>query len=295
MSDVKHTLAQVARYIARIVPDKQFIQTDWFLRFGKPLDLGNPLTFNEKLQWLKLYNHQPEYTIMADKYRAREWIAEHLTEIENLEQYLPQLYGVYKSFDEIDLKSLPRSFVLKTNHDSGGVILVQDKDRLDISAARRLLTKALKRNFYWNAREWVYKNIVPCIIAEEYLGDNLNDYKLFAFDGVVRAIQVDYDRHTNHRRNLYTLDWNYIPVSICYPTDKQVVIPKPESLGKMIEFASILSAGIPHLRVDFYEVGGRPIIGELTFLHGRGLEKFEPSDYGRVFGDWITLPERKIK
>jgi hypothetical protein len=166
------------------VPDPLYLRMLFRLRTGKKLNLEHPKTFNEKLQWLKLYDRKPEYTQMVDKYAAREWICRKLREsgYENPEEFLPVLYGRWNSFDEIDFPNLPDSFVLKTNNDSGTVILVPDKSKFDAKAARKKLTRGLAKNYFKHGREYQYKDIKPCIIAEEYLGDNINDYKLFCFE-----------------------------------------------------------------------------------------------------------------
>jgi hypothetical protein len=266
------------------------------LRTWKKLDLKHPKTFNEKIQWLKLYDRKPEYTQMADKYAAREWICRKLSEkgYENPGRFLPAVYGKWDRFDEIDFSSLPSSFVLKTNHDSGTVILVHDKLKFDAEAARKRLTKRLAINYYKYGREYPYKDIKPCIFAEEYLGDNIDDYKFFCFDGEVRVIQVDFDRFLKHRRNIYTPEWKFMPLQILYPNDPNHIISRPEDLTEMIKFAEILSCGLPHLRVDLYNVFGRIYIGELTFYHESGYAPFRPDSYNETFGEWITLPETKM-
>jgi hypothetical protein len=145
-------------------------------------------------------------------------------------------------------------------------------------------------NYYKYGREYVYKGIKPCIIAEEYLGDNINDYKFFCFEKGVCAIQVDFDRFSKHKRNIYTPNWQFMPLRMLYPNDPNIIIPRPENLAEMIKIAEILSYGIPHLRVDFYNVFGRIYIGELTFYHGSGCEPFYPDLYSETFGEWIKLP-----
>ncbi|MDR1379495.1 MAG: hypothetical protein LBJ36_10655 [Synergistaceae bacterium] len=264
---------------------------------GKKLDLKHPKTliFNEKIQWLKLYNRKPEYTQMADKCAARKWICRELSErgYEYPDSFLPAVYGKWDCFDAIDFSNLPDSFVLKTNHDSGTVVLVPDKSKFDAKAARKKLTKSLAINYYKHGREYVYRDIKPCVFAEEYLGYNINDYKFFCFDGKVRAIEVDFDRLIEHKRNVYTSDWNFVPLQIRYPNDPNHIIPRPEVLSEMIKIAEILSQGLPFLRVDLYNVLGRIYIGELTFYPASGCSLFYPDSYNEIFGGWIKLPDTK--
>jgi hypothetical protein len=271
--------------------DEEYIRRQYRYVTGKTLNLTNPRTFNEKLQWLKLYNRKPEQTIMADKYAAREWITDRLCSegYDKPENYLPKLYGKYASFDEIDFDALPDRFVLKTNHDSGGVVLVADKSKMDKAAARDKLTRSLNRNYYWMGREWPYKDIKPCIIAEEHLGDNISDYKFFCFNGQLRYIQVIFDRFIQHKMNFYTPEWKYIPLEGEYPTFPNITVDKPEKLSELIKISEILSKDIPFLRVDFYYIRNEIIIGELTLTPTNGHAHFNPESYGEMFGDWIEL------
>jgi len=208
------------------------------------------------------------------------------------------LLGVWEKFEDIDFKQLPGQFVLKCTHDCGSVAICRDKSTFDADAARKKLTKALGRNYYWQGREWCYKNIRPRIIAEQYMVDEsgyeLKDYKIFNFDGKPRLIQVDYDRFVRHRRNLYTPDWKYVEAEIAYPTAPEILIEKPKPLNRMLELAAVLSEGIPHVRTDFYCINELIYFGELTFYHGSGLEEFTPPGFGVEMGGWINLPSSKI-
>lgn len=271
--------------------DETFLKINYRLGAGKKLDLENPVTFNEKLQWLKLYNRREEYIPWVDKASAKEKAAEVIGE----EHIIPTL-GVYDSFDDIDFDALPDSFVLKTTHDSGGVVVVPDKSRFDMKKARRRLSTSLKRNFYYAGREWVYKDVKPRIIAEQYMVDEsgveLKDYKFFCFDGQVKMIQVDFNRFVKHKRNIFDTNWQVQDFMIKYPNDLSVKIEKPECLDEMLEIAGKLSQGIPHVRVDLYNISGKIYFGELTFYHGGGLEKFDPQEWNYTFGEWLRLPEK---
>ncbi len=279
----------LSKVASLIKDDETYLKLKWRLRFGEPLNLDSPRTFNEKLQWLKLHDHRPEYTRMVDKYEAKKYVAEKLGE-----EYIIPTLGVWDRFDDIDFDSLPNQFVLKCTHDSGGLVICKDKSTLDMEATRKKLEKYLKRNYYMQSREWPYKNVKPRIIAEKYMEEKgegeLKDYKIFNFDGKAKVIQVDYGRFTKHMRNLYSTQWDYIEAAICFPTDPNHKIPKPEKLDEMLALAEKLSAGIPHVRTDFYYIDDKIYFGELTFYHGSGMETFVPEEYGFTMGEYLKLP-----
>ncbi len=269
--------------------DKTYLKMKYRLVVGKKLNLKNPKTFNEKLQWLKLYDRKPIYTTMVDKYEAKKYVASIIGE-----EYIIPTLGVYNHFDEIDFDKLPNQFVIKCTHDSGGIVIVKDKKELNIEEAKKKIEKCLKRNYFYSGREWSYKNIKPRIIIEKYMVDEsqkeLKDYKIFTFDGKAKIIEVDFDRFIEHKRNLYDTDWKYIEAIIKYPTDKNVKINKPKSLNKMLELAEKLSKDIPHVRTDFYSIDDKIYFGELTFYHESGYGKFVPEEFGEELGSWIKLP-----
>jgi len=278
----------IEEQFACILDDREYISRRFEYRMGYRPDLDNPQTFNEKIQWLKLHNRNPQYTHMVDKYEAKEFVANKIGE-----EYIIPTLGVYNFFDEIDFSQLPSQFVLKCTHDCGSTMICKDKDKLDKKKMKKNYESMLRRNFYWGGREWAYKNVKPQIIAEQYLSDGTNidiwDYKIFTFNGIAKLIQVDYDRFGNHRRNLYTIDWQYIEASIQFPNDSKVQIDRPKALSKMIEIAEQLSAGIPHVRVDLYLVSGKIYFGELTFYHGSGYEIFKPAELEYKLGEMIQL------
>ena len=271
--------------------DKEFLEKYFEHWMEYKIDFNNPSTFNEKIQWLKLYNHKPEYTRMVDKYEMRQFVEERIGS-----GYTVPLIGVWESFDDIDFDQLPKQFVLKCNHDSGSIVIVQDKDKFDIEDAKEKINRTLSTNYYWRAREWAYKNVKRKIIAEPYLYDakqkELLDYRFFCFNGEVKAIIVDFDHTLNKigRRNFYNKYWEYMPLSLHYPTAPETIIEKPKCMEEMIEIAEKLSVSIPHIRIDFYIIDDRPIIGELTFYHAAGSQKFSPKKWDKIFGDWIDLP-----
>lgn len=269
--------------------DEAFIKQEYKNRFGVEPNLDNPQTFNEKMQWFKLYDHDPLHTQMADKYLARDYIADRIGE-----RYLIPLLGVYNSFGEINFDALPDKFVLKCNHDCGSVLLCTDKSQFDKKTAEKILSNALKKNYFYEGREWPYKNIQPKIIAEKYMGDNLTDYKFMCFSGKVKCIFVCTDRFTGEGLKVTFFDtkWERLPFERKYKSDPHE-IPKPDKLEEMISIAERLSANIPFLRVDLYLIDEKIYAGELTFFPGGGLEEFTPDEWDYTLGSWITLPDKR--
>lgn len=277
--------------MSHLIPDAPYLKLRYWLKFHKKLELKHPRSFNEKSQWLKLHDRRPEYTMMADKYEVKKYVADKIGE----EHIIPTL-GVWNSFDEIDFDALPNQFVLKCTHDSGGIVICTDKATFDKDGARKKIQAHLKNNYFWHTREWPYKNIKPRIIAEQYMVDEsgveLKDYKIFCFDGSTKLIQVDFDRFTGHKRNVYTPDWELVDLKMEYPKGDDKIIPRPKELDKMLHFASILSKGIPQVRVDFYYINDNIYFGEITFFHGSGYKRFTPAEWDEIMGSWITLPEK---
>lgn len=278
----------------KFIPDKYYLKMLYMVRIGEKLNLKEPKTFNEKLQWLKLYDRNKRYTQMADKYEVRKLVAEKIGE-----KYLIPLLGVWESVDEIDFSALPDQFVLKCTHDSASVVICKDIKNFDIEAAKTKLNDALKKNYYMQSREWPYKDIRPRVIAETYMTDEsmeeLKDYKIYTFGGKPYLIQVDFDRFKNHRRNLYTIDWEYIKEEIEYPCDPKVKIAKPEKLDEMLKLAEILSEGTASLRVDFYSINDKVYFGEITFYQEAGFGRFSSDEFATKLGGLIDLPGRDKK
>mgnify|MGYP001046981214 FL=1 len=296
---VKKTLIHIKdfleQHVLKYMDDKTFLMIYFRIFTGKRLNLKNPQTFNEKIQWMKLYNQKSEYTVMADKYLVKGYVAKKIGQ-----QYVIPLLGVWDSPDEICFDELPDRFVLKCNHNSGtGMCICTDKSVLDIEQVKKNLRKGLNENFFLHGREWVYKNIPRKIIAEQYMTDEsgyeLKDYKFFCFDGVPKLIEVDFDRFTTgHKRNLYTTDWKLMNAEIKYKRVSDKKIDKPQCLDELLKLAAKLSEGIPHVRVDFYVINEKIYFGELTFYHGSGLEKFRPESLGIKMGAYIRLPENSV-
>lgn len=266
--------------------DETYLKVVYFLKCHKRLDLNNPKSFNEKLQWLKIYDRKSEYTQMVDKYAVKEYVKGILGE-----DVIIPTYGVWNSFDEIDFDKLPQSFVLKCTHDSGGIVLVKNKAELDFIYAKRVLESALKRDFYRLTREWPYKNVKPKIIAEAYMGDNLQDYKLFCFNGETKMVLVCTDRYEQQgmSEDFFDSQWNHLPVKRPKHPNASQTIKKPATLSNMIEHASVIGRNIPFARVDFYEIEGKAYFGEITFYPASGFEKFQPEKWDRKIGEWIDI------
>ena len=274
--------------VGLIFGDEIYVRVEYFIVFGKRLRLKNPQTYSEKLQWLKLHEGDPIYTRMVDKAEAKKYVTEIIGE-----EYIIPTYGVWNHFDEIDFDKLPDQFVLKTTHDSGGVIICKDKKTLDKNAAKVKLEKSLKNDYYYTSKEWPYKNVVPRIIAEKYMEDEsgeLCDYKLFCFDGKMKALFIATDRFTSGEETKFDFfDENFnLPFTNGHPNATKP-IKKPESFQQMKDLAEKLSQKIPHVRVDFYCTNGKIYFGELTFFHWGGFKRFEPEEWDFKFGEWFKL------
>lgn len=275
------------------MPDREYLQRRFRAELGKSLDLDNPQTFNEKLQWLKLYNRKPEYTVMVDKYKVREYIAQELGE-----EYLIPLLGVWDNPDEIDFDALPNQFVLKCNHNSGlGMCICKDKSELDISKVKVELRKGLKQDYYLTGREWPYKDIPRKIIAEKYMVDasgDLKDYKFYCFNGEMKFVMINSDRNTSRptRADYFDRDFNWLDFTWGY-SHAEVHPEKPEQFEKMVAIAEKLGKGLPHIRVDLYDCNGKIYFGELTFFDGSGFDKIKPIEWEYRIGEMLILPSKK--
>ncbi len=271
--------------------DEKYLKHKFKLEMGYELNLDNPQTFNEKLQWLKLHDRNPQYTVMVDKYKAKEYVGN----IIGQEHIIPTL-GVWDSPDEIDFDKLPNQFVLKCNHNSGlGMCICKDKNKLDIKKVKKELDKGLKQDYYLTNREWPYKNVPRKIIAEKYLGDNLQDYRIYCFSGIPRLI-YSYTNKSNAKGlkpepaycDIYTPEWKPVKFRQKYPPKGNLV--RPSSLQMMLKIARILSQDCCHLRVDFYELD-QLYVGELTFFAGGGFSVFYPNEWNKKIGDLLKLPK----
>ena len=284
----KKSIVKNIKYSLRFISDPMYIQIYYFAKFKKLCNLKNPKTFNEKLNWLKLNDRNQKYTYMVDKFEVKKYVSELIGK-----EYIIPTLGVWDRFEDIDFDKLPKQFVIKCTHDSEGLVIVKDKDKLDINYARKKIQKAMNYNFYYIGREWPYKNIKPRIIIEKYIEDNidreLRDYKFFCFNGQPKAMFIASDRSIGKTKfDYFDLEFNHLDLIQHYPNTTKL-LKKPKNFEKMIELSKILSKEIPHVRVDFYEVDGKIYFGEFTFYHFSGFMPFKPKKWDDIFGDWIKL------
>lgn len=274
------------------IDDETYLKIAYRIKMGKALNLDQPVTFNEKLQWLKLYDRKPKYTTMVDKYAVKKWVAEQIGE-----EYIIPTLGVWNHFDEIDFDKLPNQFVLKCTHDSGGLVICRDKKTFNKSTARKKIETCLKHNFFWGQREWPYKNVKPRIIAEQYMEDFitdeavLTDYKFFCFNGMAKIMYVSKDKGENPTTDFFDMNFMRINMHMKDPNSKRF-IQKPVCFDIMKTLAEKLSCRVPILRVDFYVIDDKPYFGELTFFHMSGFSHIYPNDWEKRLGDLIKLPNK---
>lgn len=279
--------------ILSFLPDEMYLKIIYLFKMKKKLNLKTPQTYNEKLQWLKINDRKDMYVTMVDKYEVKKYVSTIIGE-----NYIIPTLGIYKKFEEIDFSKLPNQFVIKCTHDSGGVIVVKNKNKFDKEMARKKIKECLKNNFYYYGREWPYKNVEPRIIVEKYMEDKkyheLRDYKFFAFDGKVELMFVATNRQGNGETYFDFFDKKYNHLDIINGHKMNPITPeKPINFEKMIELAEKLSRNIHHLRVDFYEINGNIYFGELTFFHWSGMKKFYPESWDKKLGDLIKLETKK--
>lgn len=269
------------------IDDKKYLELRFKKRMGYIPDFDNPKTFNEKINWLKLHDHKPEYTIMADKFGVKEFIDKTIGQ-----EYVIPLLGVWEDFDDINFDLLPNQFVLKCTHDSGSVVICRDKGTFDYQNARIRLEKRLKMNYFWPDREWVYRGIKQQIIAEKYVSDgndSLIPYKIFNFKGKPEIIQViQGDKTSEESIDYYDTKWNLLDLHQNFPNSSKH-IPKPKELGRILELSSKLSKGIPFVRTDFYIIDGHVFFSEFTFYSDSGAERFYPDHWDKDLGDLIDI------
>lgn len=277
-----------------IIPDVLLLKIRFWCKLGRWPNFKTPITFNEKIQWLKLYNRQPEYTMMVDKYAVKNYVAEKIGS-----DYVIPTLGVWERPEDIDWDSLPNQFVLKTTHGGGnwGVVICKDKNKFDYKDAIQKLNYSLKSDIYRVWGEWPYKNVHKRIIAEEFILPepeefDLPDYKFFCFDGEVKALFVATDRQKKGEEvkfDFFDSEFVHLPIKQGHENAKIKPL-KPQTFEKMKQLASVLSKGIPHVRVDLYSVGDKVYFGELTFFHFSGLVPFVPEQWDIEFGNMLKLP-----
>ena len=270
-----------------LIPEKLYLKLLFRLKGGYWMNIDNPTTFNEKLNWLKIYNRRPEYSVMADKSLVKEYVAERIGY-----QYVIPCYAKYNSFEEMNLEQLPMQFAVKMTHNSSGAFLVKDKTQLDVNALKSYIDRYFDFNYYWHLREWPYKNIQPAIIVEQLLSDGtcevLRDYKFWCFNGKPLYMYCTVKGVKDVYENFYDMDFMPININHGYPRH----IPefeKPLSFELMKELATTLAAGIPFVRVDFYEIDGVPYFGEFTFFDWGGMQPFATLNQDVELGALIDL------
>lgn len=281
----------ILRRISPLIKDDVlYLKIEYFFGRKRFLDLEHPKRFNEKLQWLKLHCKRPEYTKMVDKYEVKPIVANIIGD-----KYIIPTLGVWNNFDEIDFDKLPKQFVLKCTHDSGGLYICDGEKPFNKNLARKKIEKSLKKRYFYEHREYPYKDVEPRIIAEQYMKDEsgwqLKDYKIFCFNGEPKFIEVDYDRYVDHKLNVYDLNWNFVDFYMTSRNDKNVHIPKPAKLDEMLDLARKLVKDTIFVRADFYSIDDKIYFGELTYHPGCGLIDFHPDKYDYILGEMLKLPE----
>lgn len=268
-----------------LIPDSTYVSTIYYLKTGKRLNLKNPVTFNEKLQWLKVNDHNSRYSQFVDKLSAKECVGSIIGD-----KYIVPCYKSWKNVEEISFSDLPNEFVLKCNHDQGSVIIVNDKADADIKYIKKWFKNKLNRNAYYGTREYPYKEIVPTVFAEKNLGAGISDYKFYCFNGEPRFLYVGRGLTFDHslKIDFYDLDWNLMPF---YRTDYERLgkVPKPDHLDEMIVIAKKLSKGTRFVRIDLFEVNGQVYFSEFTLCPASGYMPFVPAEYDEILGGWINL------
>lgn len=283
------------KVFSQCLPDKTYLSLKYRLVFHKKLNWKAPQTYNEKIQWLKIYGRGGLERILSDKYLVKDYITDKIGS-----EYVIPLLGVWDSEEDIDFGSLPDRFVLKCNHNSGtGMVICKNKGALNIDEVKAGLKKGLKEDYFPISREYAYKGIPRKIIAEEYMEDSrtheLRDYKFFCFDGQPKALFIASGRLKGEESitfDFFDMDFNHLPFTNGHP-NSLAPVEKPLCFEKMKELAAFLSQGFPHVRVDFYEVNGRVYFGEFTFSHWGGFMPFVPNEWDMIFGNWISLPNKK--
>lgn len=273
------------------MPEATYLKIYYEYYTGKRLDLDNPLEFNAKIQWMKLYYRPPILNRLVDKYEVRKFVEDRIGG-----EYLNELFAVYSKASELDLESLPDSFILKGAHGYNQYLIVGDKKTQNPRRIRWLMRKWLSRNHYYRGGlEWAYKDVKPKVIAEKLLtqseSSGLNDYKYYCFSGQPKMIQVDVDRAGTHKKGYFSTDWEQLPFTKKTHAYETIELEAPPNLEAMTRLAAELSRGFPFVRVDFYNLDGQIIFGEMTFYPGDGRQEFLPDRYNAIIGSYLELPK----
>lgn len=283
-------LNKLNRAVGKYIPDKLYIKLLYFKNFHSFPNLYRPKTYTEKCQWLKLYNRKREYSLIADKIEVKRIISDIVGK-----EYVIETLGVYESFEDIDFDVLPDKFVIKCSHDSGGIRICKEKSCFDYKEAQIFFERRMKHNYFYDSREYPYKNVKPRLMVEPYIVNEsvgeLRDYKFLTFNGIPRIMYVASGRFKQEEKvcfDFYDMEFRHLDlINEGFPQAATSII-KPRFFDKMKEIATKLSTGFPTIRVDFYETDDRLYVGEMTFFHEGGMVPFLPSEWDTVLGDWIT-------
>ena len=276
--------------ILSFLPDKTYIYLYYFAKYKRFPNLKNPQTFNEKLQYLKLNDRKEMYSQIVDKVLVKSYVADIIGE-----EYIIPTIGVWDRAEDIDFDSLPEKFVLKTNHNSGDIVICKNKSTSDVEEMRRQIEKSLNEDFYSIGREWPYKSVKRKVLAEPYIIDyetgELRDYKFFCFNGEPKCFKIDFGRIKEHHANYYDMDGILLPFGEdAFPPLPEKQLEIPNSIKKMSNLAKKLSSGFPFLRVDFYWANNQIFFGELTLYPASGFGKFTSAEWEYKLGNWLKLP-----
>jgi len=272
--------------IFRLIPDKVYLKIKYFFHMNKRLNIDNPITFNEKLQWLKLNDRKESYSSLVDKYEVRSYIKDLIGE-----KYLIPLYGIYEHFEQINFTVLPNEFVLKPTHTSGNIFFCRNKEILDYKCLSKEIKSWLRREYFWLHREWPYKNIKPRIVCEKYISDKNttpDDYKVLCFNGKAKLIEVHADRFGNHSQDFYDIEWKKTNISQENSTSK-VICKKPLKYDEMIYLSELIAKDFIHVRIDWFIIFDELYFGEITFYDGSGFEAFDNEEHDYLLGSWIDI------
>lgn len=271
----------------RFIPDDLYLRMVFYIKTGKHLNLKKPVTFCDKMNWLKLHDTHPEYTDLVDKIKVADFVSSKTGKVMTF-----PILGVWKSYEEIDFENLPDSFVLKCNHDSGSVKIIHDKSKIDHKSLKKFYDSRTRINTFVLGREYPYKNVKPMILAEKYMvpdnQDDIEDYKFFCFNGTPMLMFVATDRSSDCKFDFYDMDFNHLDIENIHPQSGKV-IDKPAHFDDMKEIARCLSQGMKFVRIDLYEIKGEIYFGEFTFFHGGGFWPMKPEEWERRLGDWIDI------
>lgn len=274
----------------KFLPPEQYVKIYYQYYTGKKLNLANPVEFNEKIQWLKVYYKPSILNQLVDKYAVRSFVAGRIGE-----KYLNELYQVYYRAKDVDFDELPEQFVIKGAHGFNFNLIVPDKSKLNRRRAAYLMRKWMSRNqYYRGGLEWAYKDVKPKLIAEAFLNElgrsTISDYKFYCFDGNVKFLQLDLERESNHQKLFYDKEWKKLPFTKGTGELSSATADKPQKFEEMVSLAEKLAKGFPFVRVDFYNLQGRIIFGEMTFYPGDGRQEFKPDRFNEVIGSYLKLP-----